>query len=162
MNTHLTIQEAVNETGKSVSTIRRVVKRLSKDAISEQDGKYLIERSALYAALGLSSQPEQAEQVSSQMDSQPSQMTTQVSSQPDIVAILTEQLRVKDEQIQQLLERQREQNVLLGQMRLLAQREPVPVGKSEAQQRFERYFAVAALAIVLLILGLIVWASWHR
>lgn len=99
MNTHVTIQQAVAETGKSVSTIRRVVKRLPKESIIEQDGKYLIERSALFAALGLSSQ--------NQVSTQPSQVDTQVSSQPDIVAILTEQLRIKDEQIAMLLERQR-------------------------------------------------------
>lgn len=157
MTTHLTIQEAVNETGKSVSTIRRVVKRLPKDAIKEQDGKYLIERVALFTALGLTTQ----NQVSTQVDSQPSQVDSQVSSQPDIVTILTEQLRIKDEQIQQLLERQRETNILLNNMRLLTTAKPDVTGKSEAQQRFERYFAVAALVIVLLILGLIVWASWR-
>ncbi len=168
MNTHLTIQEAVSETGKSVSTIRRAIKRLSKDAIKDQDGKYLIERGALWAALGLSSQSIQVEQVSSQpgqVDIQPSQMSSQtpgqVSSQPDIVTILTEQLRIKDEQISQLLERQRETNVLLNNMRLLTTAKPDVTGKSEAQQRFERYFAVAALIVVVAILAVIVWASWR-
>lgn len=171
MNTHVTIQEAVSETGKSVSTIRRAVKRLPKEAIKDQDGKYLIERGALWAELGLSSQSIQADQVSSQpgqVDIQPSQMSSQIPgqvssqpSQPDIVTILTEQLRIKDEQIAMLLERQRETNVLLNNMRLLTTAKPDVTGKSEAQQRFERYFAVAALIIVLLILGLIVWASWR-
>jgi len=171
MNTHLTIQEAVTETGKSVSTIRRALKRLAKDAIKEQDGKYLIQRSALFAALGLTtlnSQNEQAEQVSSQpgqVDIQPSQMGSQspgqVSSQPDIVVILTEQLRIKDEQIQQLLERQRETNILLNNMRLLTTAKPDTVGKSEAEVRRDTVFMYVALAIVICILGLIVWASWR-
>ncbi len=168
MNTHLTIQEAVSETGKSVSTIRRAVKRLPKEAIKDQDGKYLIERGALWAELGLSSQSIQAEQVSSQpgqVDIQPSQMGSQspgqVSSQPDIVVILTEQLRIKDEQIQQLLERQRETNILLNNMRLLTTAKPDTVGKSEAEVRRDTVFMYVALAIVICILGLIVWASWR-
>lgn len=153
MNTHVTIQQAVAETGKSVSTIRRVVKRLPKESIIEQDGKYLIERSALLAALGLSSQ--------NQVSTQPSQVDTQVSSQPDIVAILTEQLRIKDEQIAMLLERQRETNVLLNNMRLLTTAKPDITGKSEAEIRRDTVFMYAALLIVLMILGLIVWASWR-
>lgn len=176
MNTHVTIQEAVSETGKSASTIRRAIKRLSKDAIKEQDGKYLVERSALFAALGLTtlnSQNEQAEQVSSQssqVDIQPSQMSSQPpgqvssqSSQTDIVAILTEQLRIKDEQIAQLLERQRETNVLMNNLRLLTTAKPdvTPTGKSEAEVRRDTIFMYVALGIVLVILALIVWASWR-
>ena len=169
MNTHLTIQEAVNETGKSVSTIRRAVKRLTKDAIKEQDGKYLIERSALLAVLGLTTMNSQNEQVSSQgsqVDIHPSQMSSQspgqVSSQPDIVAILTEQLRIKDEQIAQLLERQRETNVLMNNLRLLTTAKPDVVGKTDSERQHERIALLVAVVIVVAILAVIVWVSWHR
>jgi len=160
MNTHLTIQQAVAETGKSVSTIRRVLKRLAKESIIEQDGKYLIERAALFAELGLTTQNQVSTQPI-QVDSQPSQMDSQVSSQPDIVAILTEQLQIKDEQIAQLLERQHETNVLLNNMRLLTTAKPDVNGKSQAEVRRDTVFMYAALLIVLMILGLIVWASWR-
>ena len=160
MNTHVTIQQAVAETGKSVSTIRRVLKRLAKESIIEQDGKYLIERAALFAELGLTTQNQVSTQPA-QVDSQPSQMSSQVDTQPDIVAILTEQLRIKDEQIAQLLERQREANILMNNLRMLTTAKPDVVGKSEAEIRRDTIFMYAALLIVLVILGLIVWASWR-
>lgn len=160
MNTHVTIQEAVQETGKSVSTIRRAIKRLSKDAIQEQDGKYLIQRAALFAALGLTTQNQVSTQPV-QVDSQPSQMSSQVDTQPDIVAILTEQLRIKDEQIAQLLDRQRETNILLGQLRLLTTKEAVTTGKTERELQHERLALIVAVVIVLAILAVIVWLSWR-
>lgn len=160
MNTHVTIQQAVAETGKSVSTIRRVVKRLAKESIIEQDGKYLIERAALFAELGLTTQNQVSTQPV-QVDSQPSQMSSQVDTQPDIVAILTEQLRIKDEQIAQLLERQREANILMNNLRMLTTAKPDVMGKSDSEIRRDTIFMYVALAIVLVILGLIVWASWR-
>jgi len=162
MNTHVTIQQAVQETGKSLSTIRRVVKRLPKESVIEQDGKYLIDRAALFAELGLTTQNQVSTQPV-QVDSQPSQMSSQVDTQPDIVAILTEQLRIKDEQIAQLLERQRETNILMNNLRLLTTAKPdvTPTGKSQAEIRRDTIFMYLALLIVLIILGLIVWASWR-
>ena len=118
---YVTIAEAVVLTGKSISTIRRLVKRLAdegrvnaiKKEATIQGERYLIRRDVLFHALGLTIQPEV------QLDSQ---ATTQPDTHEQLVSILREQLQRKDEQIALLLERQRETHVLLNgyQQRLLS------------------------------------------
>ena len=88
----------------------------------------------------------------------------QIETLNRLIETQAEQLREKQDIIEQLLERQRETNVLLNNMRLLTAREPVApatVGKSEAEIRRDTIFMYVALAIVFVILGLIVWASWR-
>jgi len=118
---YVTIADAVVLTGKSISTIRRLVKRLAdegrvdaiKKEVTTQGERYLIKRDILLHELGLTIQPEVHVG---------SQVTTQSDTHEQLVSILREQLQRKDEQIALLLERQRETHVLLNgyQQRLLS------------------------------------------
>lgn len=128
MNEYVTILEAVNLTGNSLSTIRRLGKRLPADSLKKDGDKYLIKREALLNALGVTIQEDV--QVSTPVD-------YPQNSQDDIVSILREQLRIKDEQIAQLLERQRETNILMNNLRLRTTKEPEVRGKTEAEKRIE-------------------------
>lgn len=167
MSEWIDINECVKLSGKSIATVRRAIKRLPADAIKKDGAKHLYDRAVILHELGSDSAPDTAVSVSTiEHDSVNDRAndTALVEALKDQIQAQGEQLRVKDEQIAQLLERQRETNILINNLRLLTQREPVePVatGKSEAEVRRDTIFMYVALGIVLVILVLIVWASWH-
>ena len=122
---YVTITDAVTLTGKSMSTIRRLVKRLRdgdardhiKKEMTAQGERYLISRDFLLKEF------EPDTQATTQADNQEDrQATTQMNSHDELVEVMREQLKKKDEQIAQLLERQRETNILMNnyQQRMLA------------------------------------------
>ncbi|MGI8419219.1 MAG: hypothetical protein ACR2LN_01090 [Candidatus Levyibacteriota bacterium] len=153
MSDFITLQQASELSGKSLITIRRLVKELieSKDPEIKKvlkGGKlaenanvpYLIYREFLIEKLGLTNQTttheysnakvntQQGEPMSSQMSKQNEQTTTHETTQDtgtsthlstqilqakeETIAILKDQLKQKDEQIKQMLERDRERNLL--------------------------------------------------
>jgi len=87
----------------------------------------------------------------------------QIETLNRLIETQAEQLREKQGIIEQLLERQRETNILINNLRLLTTAKPdvTPNGKSETEVRRDTIFMYVALGIVLVILGLIVWASWR-
>ena len=88
----------------------------------------------------------------------------QIETLNRLIETQAEQLKEKQGIIEQLLERQRETNILMNNLRLLTTKEPIApatVGKSEAEVRRDTIFMYVALGIVLVVLGLIVWASWR-
>ena len=91
------------------------------------------------------------------------QRDVQIETLNRLIETQAEQLREKQSIIEQLLERQRETNILMNNLRLLTTAKPdvTPIGKSQAEVRRDTVFMYVALAIVLVILGLIVWASWR-
>lgn len=117
---YVTIAEAVALTGKSISTIRRLVKRLADEGQTElvkkeqtaQGDRYLIRSDILYREFGM--------EVPSDSHAE-APVNSQLDGHEQLVVVLREQLQKKDEQITQLLERQRETNILMNnyQQRLL-------------------------------------------
>lgn len=85
----------------------------------------------------------------------------QIETLNRLIETQAEQLKEKQGIIEQLLERQRETNILMNNLRLLTTAKPDVVGKSEVEIRRDTVFMYVALLIVLLILGLIVWVSWR-
>src|SRR4051794_28650207 len=132
MSDYVTIPEAITLTGKSVSTIRRWVRKVASEPnqniVKKEPGitseRYLIQRDALLKEFGKAVQ-EQV-QVNTLED-------THEDSHEQFMDILREQLQrqgeqlqKKDEQIAQLLERMRETNILMNnyQQRLLTLNSP--------------------------------------
>src|SRR4051794_4881495 len=120
MSDYISIAEAVIATGKSSSTIRRIVKRLAdegpldtvKKESTSQGDKYLVRRDTLWKALGI--QTDTIDEVQTDTAETPS------NTDGRLVEVLYEQLQKKDEQLQEkdkqitlLLERQRETNILI-------------------------------------------------
>jgi hypothetical protein len=168
MSEWIDVNECVKLSGKSIATVRRAIRRLPDDAIKKEGSKHLYDRAVILHELGSDSAPDSIMSVSTiEHDT----VNDRANDTPLIEALKgqiqaqSEQLKVKDEQIAQLLERQRETNILINNLRLLTAKEPIaPVattGKSEAEVRRDTIFMYVALAIVLVILGLIVWASWR-
>lgn len=167
MSEWIDVNERVKLSGKSIAKVRRDIKCLPDDAIKKEGSKHLYDRAVILHELGSDSAPDTAVSVSTiEHDT----VNDRADDTPLIEALRSqiqaqaEQLREKQGIIEQLLERQRETNILLNNMRLLTQREPIQpatVGKSEAEVRRDTIFMYVALAIVLIVLGLIVWASWR-
>jgi hypothetical protein len=167
MNEYISVNDAVKETGRSVSSIRRVLKTFPPESVRRQGKKYFYERVVLYRELGVTLSPD-----SVVIESENSQTVSE--NQPDTIAspliealkaqinLHIEQLREKDRQIAQLLDRQHETNVLLNQRQLTVQETtPAPAGKTEAEKHREQWIAIACMGVLLLILGLAVWFTWH-
>lgn len=91
------------------------------------------------------------------------QRDIQIETLNRLIDTQAEQLREKQAIIEQLLERQRETNILMVNLRQLSTAKPdiTPNGKSQAEVRRDTIFMYVALGIVLIILGLIVWVSWR-
>jgi hypothetical protein len=126
----LSIAEASQLTGKSQITIRRLIKRLisqdnqkSSQLINLDNTGYRIEKSYLLEQVSSQGQDGYAETnhheyaKSTHVNSQTTMQNEQVSSQvikakDETIALLTEQLKKKDEQIAELLQRDKERNIL--------------------------------------------------
>jgi len=149
MNEFVTISEAVVLTGRSISTIRRLAKRLASEGryelVKKEDERYLISRVYLVEEFQLDSQtkPDVDTHVASQVDSHDA-----------LVNILREQIVKKDEQISQLLERQRETNILLHgyQQRLLPDNTPEPKPTLNLVPRPSRWWIWLLIGVAILVL----------
>lgn len=120
MSKQLTISQARNLTGKHEDTIRRLIKKtqkeLPKDAekyIKIINGAYTIDQDYLLARL-------QEQFPNDTASTPPADQTTtaplpQINAYEKTIEILQEQLKQKDKQIDQLLERNREQNINVNQ-----------------------------------------------
>ena len=168
MSEYISISESVALTGKSISTIRRVVKRLATegatDSIRMEGDKYLIRRDVLFRELGLEGVDSQAPtQATSQMDSQEQDVNSHdhpVTIHEKMVEVLQEQLRsqaeqlkAKDTQIASLLERLREQNALAASYRnrlltVAPEREEPPASKLEG---WSLYGFIAGVGLIVLM-----------
>jgi hypothetical protein len=173
MSEWIDIDACVKLSGKSVATIRRAIKRLPADSIKKEGTKHLYDRALILAALGVDTVNDRGLVVANDDTVMPEStiehdtVNDRADDTPLIEALRAqitmqgEQLKEKQAVIDSLLERQRETNILLGQLRLLTTTKPDVTGKSEAEIRRDTVFMYVALAIVLVILGLIVWASWR-
>jgi hypothetical protein len=122
----ITVSEAVHITGKSISTIRRLAKRLESQGLHDQvrrepgpqGERYLIRRDIVLQELGQKDQEEH----------QPEHHEPRNEAQEQLVNHLKEQVHEQQNIISQLLERQRETNILLHsyQQRLLPDYTPEP------------------------------------
>lgn len=166
MSEWIDINECVKLSNKSIATVRRAIKRLPADSIKKDGAKHLYDRAVILHELGSDSALDTVMSVSvieHDTVNDRADDTPLIEALKGQIQAQSEQLRVKDEQIQQLLDRQRETNILLNNMRLLTTGKPdvTPTGKSQAEIRRDTIFMYVALAIVLIILALIVWASWR-
>jgi hypothetical protein len=169
---YVTITDAVTLTGKSISTIRRLVKRLRDDdardyikkEMTAQGERYLISREFLLKEFGPDTQ------ATMQADSQEDmQATTQLNSHDELVEVMREQLKKKDEQIAQLLERQRETNILMNnyQQRLLTLNTPQesmtikPVEKTADEKKRENIILWVLVIVFVVLIGAVIYFSWH-
>jgi hypothetical protein len=122
MKNYLSISEAVNFYGKSESTIRSVVRSAGKikgvlkyETLKNGTKKIYISETYLNGLF-------------SHGKNNNSNMSDTNTSQ-DMIEFLKKQIEVKDEQIESLLERQRENNILMSQLQqkvLLIEESPVP------------------------------------
>lgn len=168
---YISIAEAVVATGKSSSTIRRIIKRLAdegppdtvKKESTSQGDKYYVRRDILWKELGI--------QEPSTNDSQADTAETPVVSDGRLVEVLYEQLQKKDEQLQEkdkqielLLERQRETNILINtyQQKLLPMADTtVSTQKTAVEKKREALLAWVLVVVFVLIIGTVVYFSWH-
>ena len=169
MSEWIDIDACVKLSGKSVATVRRAIKRLPVDSIKKDGAKHLYERAVILHELGVDRADDTAlpASINDTITIEHDSISDRADDTPLIEAlnklIDTQAAQLKEKQgiIDSLLERQRETNILLGQLRLLTTAKPDTIGKSEAEVRRDTIFMYVALAIVLCILGLIVWASWR-
>ncbi len=104
MNSYLSIQDAVEKTGKSQSTITRLVKRYTGTKHVKKDGKkYLISVEVL---------PEITTNYSNDY-SETIQMNSLIEAKNETISLLKNQLDKKDKIIGDLIERNREANIII-------------------------------------------------
>jgi len=158
MSDYVTLAEAVSLTGKSLSTIRRLAKRLPNDAVKKEGDKYLIKRSVF----GLDSQDEVsvvnqvANHVEYPSDNHSGGLDNQlIEAYRSQIQMQAEELRVKNEQIAQLLERQHETNILLNQRQLPIQETPTTDEKRNRQAGW------VLIGLMLALLGFATYVSWR-
>jgi hypothetical protein len=171
----ITVLEAVDESGKSLSSVRRAVKKLSRESIRKRGNKYLYRRSDLLHELGVEIQSEPVANVSETVTIEPENVSTDSTNSIDIRAELLEayrsQIQMQEKQIQnyqgtiaQLLERLRESNVISNnyQQRLLAIQEakPEPVPVVEEKKKEPAWVAWLLITILVTMLGLATYFSW--
>jgi hypothetical protein len=157
MSDYIDVLQAVNLSGKSLSTVRRAIKRVPPESVKKDGDKHLYSREVLFRELGVNIQPE------SSLESQLDVHEPSMDYHDELVEVLKKQVEDQQRTIAQLLERQREQNVLLNnyQQRMLTVHEP-PQGKTADEKRREQWIAIACIGVLLLILGLVVWFTWYR
>lgn len=169
---YISITEAITLTGKSISTIRRWVRKVAAEPdqtiVKKVPGvtseRYLISRDALLK--------EFSEPIPEPIQ-EPDQIDTHEPMHDQFMSILQEQLQrqsaqleKKDEQIAQLLERLRETNILMNgyQNRLLTMQEPktepAHEEKEAGKKREPAWVAWLLIAILVTMLGLATYVSW--
>jgi hypothetical protein len=171
MDDYVTIAEAATITGRSVSTIRRIVRRIAseanQDVVKKAPGvtneRYLIRRDYLLKELNVeeqeASEPEDHEGFREEVVTI---LREELQKRDEQLKKKDEQLQTKDEQIAQFLERQRETNILMNhyQQRLLsvapAEVEQQPAVQPPALQPSKPSFTWVWLLIGILILLAIV------
>ena len=124
MENYLSISEAISTYGKSESTIRAIVRKSGKKKgvlkhETLKNGSKKIYISATY----LDSVFKQ-----NKSDSKVSSNTLNDNTSNELIDVLKKQLEEKDKQIESLLERQRENNILMSQLQqkvLLIEETPV-------------------------------------
>jgi len=160
MSDYIDVLEAVNLTGKSLSTVRRTIKGLPPDTVKKVGGKHLYRRDVLFRELGVEVQPEPPVEVQMNVHEPP------MDVQQKLIETLEKQVAEQQKVIAQLLDRQRETNILLNnyQQKMLTVNEPPErsQGKSPAEIRREQWIAIACIALLVLILCLAIYFSWHR
>src|SRR5690349_9207960 len=126
MNDFVSVTEAIGLTGKSVSSIRRVIKRVSGTNAVKKDGeRYLIKKDVLLKELGIQAATNEDTQTGTQLNTP---LDTPLDTHDYLLEILKEQLErqsqqlqkkdeqiaQKDDQITKLIERLRETNILMS------------------------------------------------
>src|SRR2546421_3700536 len=109
----ITIAEAVSISGKSISTVRRLVRRLfnedSHDLVKKENGpqgeRFLIRRDVLIKELG---------EVNHEIPPPEVHEDYPKSNLERVIEVLQEQVHEQQKTITQLLERQRETNILMN------------------------------------------------
>ena len=169
MTQWIDIDECVKLSGKSVATIRRAIRRLPADSIKKDGAKHLYKKAMILNELGVDTvtvKPIAVENsdtvvTESLIEHDRADDTPLIEALRSQITMQAEQLKEKQAIIEQLLERQRETNVLMNNLRLLTTAKPDVTGKSERELQHERIALLVAAFIVVAILGLIVWASWR-
>ena len=127
MSEWIDINETVKLSGKSIATIRRAIKRLSSDSIKKDRDKHLYKREVILNELGVDTtvaiSPDTV-MPQSTIEHDTSIETPLIEALKDQIRMQSEQLHVKDEQIAQLLERQREFNILMNTQRQITVQAP--------------------------------------
>lgn len=175
MNEFISVNDAVSETGKSVSSVRRALKKMPPESVRKQGKKYFYEREALFKELGLEDEPEsvvneinESEQIQTHSTDSEVAQTDSLGSQ--LIEAYRSQIQMQDAQIQnqqntinQLLERLREANILVNtyQQRQLTVQESTPVGKTADEKKKETGIALASIGVLIVILGIAIYFSWH-
>src|SRR5215210_6267239 len=102
---YISVNDAVKESGKSVSSIRRAVKRIPPDSIKVEGKKFFYDRDLLYRELDVLIQPEsvpnesEKEVTHSENPLNESTDSLLVEAYRSQIQMQAEQLRAKDEQL---------------------------------------------------------------
>lgn len=134
MDTFISIAEAITTYSKSESTIRAIVRKIgNKKGIVKREklinGSYKIYISRTYLDKVLKDKNSHSETDNS--------TNTQNTENDKLISFLQQQLEVKDKTIESLLERQRENNILMSQLqqKVLLIEESAPKKKIRWWQR---------------------------
>jgi transcriptional regulator with XRE-family HTH domain len=115
--TNLTLKEVCQELGKSKRTITRYIKKgvLNPERAKNENGilEYRFDPSEIEK---IKNQDQDTRQTTRQNTKSETKNNDALSLLNDTVKLLQKQLKAKDKQIQQMLERQRETNILIGQL----------------------------------------------
>src|SRR5690349_17873117 len=122
MNDFVSVTEAIGLTGKSVSSIRRVIKRVSGTNAVKKDGeRYLIKKDVLLKELGIQAATNEDTQTGTQLNTPLDThdylleiLKEQLERQSQQLQKKDEQIAQKDDQITKLIERLRETNILMS------------------------------------------------
>jgi len=178
MDDYVTIAEAATITGRSVSTIRRIVRRIASEAnqnvVKKAPGvtseRYLIQRDYLLKELNTenpeASEPEDHEGFREELVAI---LREELQKRDEQLKKKDEQLQTKDEQIAQFLERQRETNILMNnyQQRLLTLNPPEEslnvklAGKTADEKKRENIILWVLVLVFAFIIGAAIYFSWH-